>query len=114
MTLMFHLPVPPSVNGLYFNLPNKGRAKTKAYTKWVREADKWYTLQGLGKLKPIIGPAELTIKLPSIRGDASNRIKICEDWLVSRGLTSDDKNNRKVTVEIDPALTDCLVEVRAA
>jgi Holliday junction resolvase RusA-like endonuclease len=37
-----------------------------------------------------------------MRGDLDNYIKLTCDYLVSRGLTGDDRHNVKVTVESDP------------
>lgn len=113
--MLFRLPIPPSVNGLYANV-RKGRIKTKLYRAWLKEADAWYWLQDLHKREPIAGPAEVHIRIPKIRGDASNRIKAAEDYLVSRKLTSDDKNNRKVTVEVDEGLEmrECWITVTPA
>ncbi len=111
--MLFRLPIPPSSNNLFANKKGCGRIKTRAYTAWLKEADAWYYLQRLNQQQPIAGPIELHIRLPQIRGDASNRIKAAEDYLVSRKLTGDDKNNRKVTVEIDPGqdMRECWITV---
>ena len=111
--MLFRLPIPPSSNNLFANANGKGRIRTKTYTKWLKEADAWYYLQRLNQQQPITGPIELHIRLPRIRGDASNRIKAAEDYLVSRKLTGDDKNNRKVTVEIDEGqdMRECWITV---
>lgn len=100
--MLIKLPIPPSANGAFINLPKRGRAKSKRYTEWLKEADKWYQLQRLHELKPIAGPRAIHIRLPKIRGDIDNRIKLPVDYLVSRGLTGDDKLNVSITVEIDP------------
>jgi Holliday junction resolvase RusA-like endonuclease len=100
--LIIRLPVPPSVNNAFINLPQGGRAKGKAYTKWLKEADKWYQLQRLAAVKPILGPRAIHIRLPKVRGDIDNYAKLPIDYLVSRGLTGDDKLNLSLTVEVDP------------
>ena len=120
------LPVPPSTNKLYRNVTakemawakrhgrtRKGRYPTPAYTSWIKQADLWYLTQKRD-VRPITGPAIVEIKLPmSMRGDASNRIKAAEDWLVSRQITSDDSHNRKVSIEFAP-VDCCEITVRAA
>lgn len=116
--LTLRLPIPPSVNGLYLNARSGGRVKTPRYRQWIIEADKWLLIQKhklIGKT-PIVGKCELSIRLPKIVGDASNRIKSVEDFLVSRKITGDDKHNMRVSVEIDPLMTtrECWIEVRAA
>jgi hypothetical protein len=107
--LKFRLPVPPSTNNAFVNVQRRGRVKSKSYTAWLREADKWYQLQRLHALKPILGPRSLRILLPKIRGDASNRIKLIEDYLVSRGLTGDDRDNVKVSIAVDPQIVSSFV-----
>ena len=106
---ILRLPTPPSVNALYYNRKNgkgRGRVKTPAYCKWLAEADGWYLMQKR-QIQPQSGRLSIEIRLPSIRGDASNRIKAAEDFLVSRGITGDDRHNHKVSVEIVPELDCC-------
>lgn len=116
------LPVPPSVNAAYGNRRNikgqkrgRGRFKTKVYEKWLIQADASYMLQKRG-LPKIAGKLIVEIKLPAtVKGDASNRIKVLEDYLVSRKITGDDRDNWKVSIERDDALTEgCRVTLRAA
>ena len=103
------LPTPPSVNDLFYNRKTgvgRGRIKTPAYRKWLAEADGWYLLQKR-QVQCQVGRLNIEIRLPLIRGDASNRIKAAEDYLVSRGITGDDRHNHKVSVEIVPELDCC-------
>lgn len=108
--IVLHLPVPPSVNAMYRNVAKVGRVKTGEYLKWLVVADAHYLSQKRG-IKPVTGPCEIAIKLPRCRGDISNRIKATEDYLVSRGITGDDKHNRKVSIERDGSLTCCVVTI---
>lgn len=113
------LPLPPSTNNLYCNRrggKGYGRIKTQAYRRWQLDADQWLLAQWRRLGRPqIAGGCEIRIRLPKVRGDISNRIKAAEDFLVSRLITSDDKNNRKVSVEVDPGLADfCVIELREA
>lgn len=106
---ILRLPTPPSVNSLYYNRKGgkgRGRIKTPAYRKWLAEADGWYLTQKR-QVQPQSGRLSIEIRLPSIRGDATNRIKAAEDYLVSRGITGDDRHNHKVSVEIVPKLDCC-------
>ena len=108
-TIKIHLPVPPSVNALYYNNKSRkgpGRIKTRTYRKWIAEADGWYLTQKR-HIKPSSGPLEIKIRLPKIRGDATNRIKAAEDYLVSRRITGDDRHNHEVSVKIVPSLDCC-------
>ena len=107
------LPTPPSVNAAYRNVPGRGRAKTATYIEWMDEADAAF-LQQQRSIRRVEGTYELAIRIPAnTRGDISNRIKVCEDYLVSREITSDDKHNRKVSIERDESLTDgfCVVTI---
>lgn len=105
------LPTPPSINAAYRNTP-RGRAKTAAYRDWIVEADAMLLQQKRAVKDRLTGPCELHIKLPmETKGDISNRIKVCEDYLVSREITGDDKNNHKVTIERDPSVDCCVVTV---
>lgn len=104
------LPVPPSVNAAYANVPRVGRVKTAAYKAWIRQAD-GYVLSQKARIKPVSGPCEISIRVPlKMRGDVSNRIKLAEDYLVSRGITGDDRNNRKVSIE-RADVSECEIEI---
>lgn len=106
------LPIPPSVNAMYRNVPKRGRVKTGAYITWLKLADAHFLEQKRG-ITPVSGPCEIAIKLPRCRGDISNRIKAAEDYLVSRGITGDDRHNRKVSIERDESLTLCVVTIKS-
>lgn len=97
--MILTLPLPPSVNAAYANVRFVGRVKTKAYRQWLKAADGYFATQKR-RIIPISGPCRVKIRLPTnMRGDISNRIKLAEDYLVSRNLTSDDANNVKIGAE---------------
>ncbi len=104
------LPIPPSTNNLFFNLPKGGRAPSKRYREWLIEADRWFLKQK--PVPSVIGPCAIEIRVPPGRADISNLIKAPEDFLVSRKVTGDDKNNRKISIEVDKAADCCLVTIR--
>lgn len=113
--VILKLPVPPSINEAYGNRRNRpgqkqgrGRYKTKKYLQWLKAAD-WEIWQHPPRRHT--GKLEIQIYLPRIRGDISNRIKVVEDYLVSREITGDDRHNRKVSVEINPSLDCCEVRI---
>lgn len=123
--MILTLPVPPSINDAYRNVsqkeriaaisrgkkPPRGRRKSYEYFAWERQADKYYQAQKRA-ITPMTGPLEITIRLPmKMRGDATNRIKCAEDYLVSRGITGDDKHNHKVTVE-RADVAECEIEIK--
>lgn len=109
------LPVPPSVNNLYPTDPRTGRRyKSSQYRRWLRVADgrlleQWSTLR---PFIPVRGKPRITIRIPArSRMDASNAIKAAEDFLVSRGITEDDRNNWSVTASKDSSVTECVIEI---
>lgn len=107
------LPIPPSVNALYRNVPNIGRVRTSAYNSWVKQADKHFLLQKRS-LTPVTGHYAMKISLPKmIRGDVSNRIKAAEDYCVSRGLTADDSQSQSLTIERVDGLAPGMFEIEA-
>jgi crossover junction endodeoxyribonuclease RusA len=108
------LPVPPSVNAMYRNVAGRGRVKTAAYKRWVRDADSHYLMQK-PRLRPIVGEYELSIRLPkATRGDVDNRVKAVADYLVSREITADDRHCQKITVQRAADTWLCEVEIMGA
>lgn len=118
LPIELRLPVPPSVNAMYGNNKSgrgRGRYPTKAYKQWLALAEACALSQKKNWVgKEITGPAKLDIRLPmSTRGDVTNRIKATEDFIVSLGITSDDRNNHKVSIERDPKVDCCVVFIEA-
>lgn len=125
MSFLVSIPIPPSVNAMYRNnkdaVPKgiytpsgnrRGRYKTKEYRAWIERAGWEIKAQNP---TPVTGPYKLFLTLPRTRGDPSNRIKSCEDLLVSLGLIPDDKHAVKVSVEVVDELRDfATVSVEAA
>lgn len=96
-TIRLTLPVPPTTNNLYFNTGRR-RAKSEEYLQWIADADISLMQQKRGLLR-LGGPLALMIRIPRrVRGDVSNRIKAAEDFLVSRGVTGDDRKNEFVSI----------------
>jgi crossover junction endodeoxyribonuclease RusA len=103
------LPVTPSVNAMYRNVPKKGRVKSRVYRDWLRDADAHFLMQKR-RIASVEGEYEVAIKLPkATRGDVDNRTKAVLDFMVSRGITADDRHCRKVSTE--RALDTWLCEV---
>lgn len=114
--LCINLPTPPSANSLYAtNFKTKRRFKTKEYEAWIKLAESWLLSQKPHwRGREVMGRANIHIRVPEdTRGDTSNRTKAAEDMLVRAGITSDDRNNYKVTTERDPRITHCVVTIEA-
>lgn len=100
--LTLSLPVAPSANNAFANRKGGkgfGRVKSGRYRAWIKQADDYYVLQRLGRATPITGPYTCKMVFPELRGDLDGRAKLILDWMVSRGLTPDDKHLRKLELE---------------
>lgn len=92
----FTIPLPPSVNGMYRNVPRAGREKTKRYRQWLNTAGWELKLAGLWAVH---GPVSITIHVPkSMPGDVDNRAKGILDLLVAHRRIDDDRHVQSVTV----------------
>jgi Holliday junction resolvase RusA-like endonuclease len=113
-----NLPLPPSVNTLFRNVPGKGRVRTAAYRRW-KEACTSYAW----KQKPIGGfprfdrDFEVIVCVPAkMQGDVDNRGKAAVDILVAWAIISDDSHAVRVAVQrvVDMPAGECRVIVRHA
>ena len=83
------VPMPPSTNTLFINIPGRGRVKYGKYRTWQLEAIPFLR----ANLKPIQGAVKMHYHLTlgtSFRGDISNRIKALEDAVVEAGIIEGD------------------------
>jgi hypothetical protein len=83
------VPMPPSTNTLFVNIPGRGRVKNGKYRTWQLEAIPILR----ASLKPVQGAVRMHYGLvlgTSFRGDISNRIKALEDAVVEAGVIEGD------------------------
>lgn len=89
--MTFDLPMPPTANNLYFNLPRRGRAKTPEYCNWITTAGWELAKQkrdlGITKFKE---PVSLLYEVQRGRRDLANSEKAVTDLLVKCGVLEDD------------------------
>ena len=107
------LPIPPSVNQAYRNVPKRGRVATEVLKQWKRDAG-WEI--HLAKREPVTGPYSVSILVPDeMPGDVDNRAKSAVDLLVAHKLTPDDKMARRVSSErsAEVPFGRCIVVVEA-
>jgi Holliday junction resolvase RusA-like endonuclease len=81
------LPIPPSVNGCWANIPGTGRVRSQVYRRWHKTAFDEIVAQGAER---VAGPytAEIEVGRIRARADIDNRIKPTLDLLA--GLVTDD------------------------
>ena len=104
------LPMPPSVNSLYRNVPGRGRVPSGLYQRWRKAADDAMWGQ---KKQRIEGPVIIVITLqPKGRYDVDNKIKAVLDLLVRYGIIEDDDHHivKQVTSRIGDVV-GCEVEI---
>lgn len=86
----FTVPLPPSTNALFKNVPGKGRVKTAKYDDYIRHAVTSIRLQRVrsldGNVLAIFG-----IERPNAGSDLDNRLKGLIDAIVKAVVISDDK-----------------------
>lgn len=98
MTFTVTLPLPPSANKLFANVPGKGRVKTKAYARWRRNAILAIFAQVRADRR-VGGPVSLSLCVPSgMRGDLDNRLKAAIDALVASNRIDDDKHVQSILI----------------
>lgn len=103
--LTLKLPIPPSTNHLYANVPGRGRVKTKAYRAWIAEA----RLQNLRARKPpmLDGTIEVNIFVPvNRRRDIDNYGKPLLDFLQHMGVIKNDNRIDFLSIARDPSIKD--------
>ena len=109
---VFRLPVPPSLNNLFVNVPGVGRVKGKKYTAWISVARQWLLTQKR-PAEPISYICGVDIQVPRSKrkADIDNRIKPVLDTLRSSRILKDDSLVQRVSAEWFDG-KDCIVRVR--
>lgn len=118
------LPIPPSDNNLYANVPKLGRVKASGYRTYQKEVDAWAwsnmkilrEARRLASLKPLLS---VTLRLKMTRDcfwtrkgtvkriDVANRLKASLDVL-SRLIELDDSHFFHVSITKEPDVSHSL------
>ncbi|MGD9725281.1 MAG: hypothetical protein AB7R40_23470 [Nitrospiraceae bacterium] len=98
---VFALPLPPTTNGLYKNIP-RGRALTSRYKSWRKSAGWELITQSPKRMTgPVIINYEITTKA---KGDPDNYLKALNDILVAHRIIEGDGPN--IVKQIDVKLSN--------
>jgi len=108
--MVIDIPVPPSTNKLFVNVPGRGRVKSSEYRKWRDTAGRSIQSQPHAKVP---GRVSITIEVRRGRGDIDNKVKAVLDLLVLHRLIDDDKHVESVTARWSD-VDSCRVTVEAA
>ena len=109
-----NLPLPPSVNGAWANIPGKGRVRSAPYRRWHKLAFDEMRLQRPNKIP---GTFAVVINAGRInrRCDIDNRIKPLLDLLKGEVVEDDSLCQRVSAGWVTDVLADrCVVIVRRA
>lgn len=107
--MIIHLPIPPSTNKLYRNVPKVGRVKTGYYAAWIEEAG----LRLNGQRTETFGKMNVNVAMTvptDLRRDLDNYAKATLDLLTRHSIWHDDSQVQKLTIERGDR-KDVLVEV---
>lgn len=108
------LPLPPSVNALYANVPGRGRIKSERYRVWLNAAGWELAAQ---KPRRVSGDYQLWIwaeKPDRRRRDLGNLEKPISDLLVAHGVVSDDSQCSEIHIYWQGSGRECLVKIDPA
>jgi len=86
------VPMPPSLNNAFLNVPGKGRVRSQSYKAWAEEAGWMVKAKRNGAITEAVS-VHIDIRPANNRAfDLDNRVKPCLDILVACGVLSDDSN----------------------
>lgn len=84
------LPMPPSVNELFWNKPGRGRVKTRIYDDWLGHAGWTLRSQKPGRIAGRV-IVVMSVERSNANADVDNRIKPILDLLVGQHVIDDDR-----------------------
>lgn len=106
---MIELPIPPSANNLFVNVPRRGRVKSAAYTKWRKTAGQLINVSAIPALEK---PYAILIRANiNHRRDLDNIAKPILDALVESGVLCGDQWVDSLTLLRDQKIKACEVSI---
>ena len=105
---MIALPLPPSVNAMYRNVPGVGRVKTSDYKAWERKACAALTFASWDMPGR---PYNVTLRFNvNHQSDIDNRVKPVLDLLVKHKVIDGDQWVNALHIYRDRNIEGCVVE----
>lgn len=90
------LPVPPSTNALTRNVAGRGRVKTKAYLRWLKDARWAIQTARVGRIE---GRYKITISVGHDCPIDLDNFKAVQDLLATHGIIDNDRLAQKFLVD---------------
>lgn len=117
--IRIELPMPPSVNKMFANVPGKGRVRTKTYRAWSYEAGFMLVAQrnAGGKHKTIDGPVSVLVEAyrpANKKRDLDNILKALLDLLTNTSTIKDDSQVIELTARWVNSGPPCVLIVSEA
>jgi Holliday junction resolvase RusA-like endonuclease len=103
------LPIPPSANNLFINVPGRGRVMSTEYRQWRKCALSEIAIYGIGSMAKPYG-VHIRANV-NHRRDIDNLAKPILDALVEAGVIIGDQWVDTVRIDRDGAVSACSVEV---
>lgn len=100
-----HVTTPPSVNGLWKNVPGRGRVKTRDYRDWIAVASREVRMQRPGRVPGAVAII-MTVDRKGGGSDLDNRVKAVFDLIVKQGVIEDDSKVLAFCAAWAPRSTD--------
>lgn len=114
--LTLRLPLPPSANNMFANIPHRGRVPSERYKTWRRVADTEIMVQNRNPRRTFASYVHVHILLgaPDDRArDGDNLVKPVLDTLKRNGIIADDSNRfvKRGTWEWADGIKGCVVTI---
>jgi Holliday junction resolvase RusA-like endonuclease len=91
------LPIPPPANNLFINVPGRGRAPSRRYVEWQREALAMVARQAPARIDAD-AIAFVALMPMGVRADFDNLFKALQDVIVKADVIENDRRLRPIAM----------------